>query len=49
MESTTITIKLPEELRAAFKMAALKQKKTMTDILIACIKRQVKKDQKEKS
>ena len=48
MKTKTITIKVPEKLRAAFKMVALKQDKTMTDILLECVKREVEKDQNEK-
>ena len=47
MKTTTITIKIPEDLRAAFKMAALKQAKTMTDILLETVKREVEKDKKK--
>ena len=44
MKSKTITILVPAELRLAFKMVALKQEKTMTDILLELIKKIVKED-----
>ena len=46
MKTKTITIKVPEKLRSAFKMSALRQNKTMTEILLGCIRRHVKKDLK---
>jgi len=46
MKSTTITIKVPSDLRLAFKMSALRREKTMTDILIETIKKIIKEDKK---
>jgi len=48
MKTTTITIKVPTDLRTAFKMAALKKDKTMTNILLECIKKTVKEDKNDK-
>jgi len=48
MKIKTIMIKVPEDLHGQFKMAALKQKKTMTEILLEIVKKEVKKDQNEK-
>ena len=39
-------IKVSEDLHDKFKMAALKQKKTMTEILLETVKKEIKKDQK---
>jgi len=46
MKIKTIMIKLPEDLHSKFKMAALKQKKTMTEILLSTVKKEIKKDEK---
>ena len=44
MKTTTITIKVPQKLRAAFKMVALRREQTMTEILIEAIKKAVEED-----
>jgi len=44
MKTKTITIKVPADLRAAFKMVALKQDKTMTDILLETVQKVVEED-----
>lgn len=47
MKTTSITIKVPKKLRSEFKLAALKQDKTMTDILLKCIKKTVRQDKND--
>jgi predicted transcriptional regulator len=49
MVSTTITIKVPPEIRLAFKLAAMKQNKTMTDILLETIKQFIKESKKNET
>lgn len=44
MKTKTITIKVPQDLIRAFKMAALRQGRTMTDILLETIKKTIKGD-----
>jgi hypothetical protein len=41
LKTSSITIKVPEELRFKFKMVALKKKVTMTEIIISCIEKTV--------
>jgi len=44
MPSSTITIKVPPDLRLAFRLAAFKRGQTMTDILLETIKKVVQED-----
>lgn len=48
MKSISITIKVPPDLRKAFKLAALRKGKTMTEILLETIKKVVKEDRQKK-
>ena len=44
----TIMIRIPDELHIKFKMCAVKQKKTMTEILLEAVKKTIKEDSDEK-
>jgi len=42
MKRVTMTIIVEKDLQRAFKMAALKQNKSMTEILVECMKKTIK-------
>jgi hypothetical protein len=46
METATITILVPKYLREEFKIVAAKKRKSMTDILLETIRREVNEDKK---
>jgi len=46
MKSPTITIKIPSDLRLRFRIAALKNGTTMTEVLLKTIKKYLKKNEK---
>ena len=48
MASPTITIAIPPKIRLAFKLAAMKQNKTMTEVIVAFIKQFIEEAEKKK-
>lgn len=48
MKSKTITINVDPKLHTEFKMAAIKKGKSMTEILLETVKREVKEGKNEK-